>query len=320
MIRRGFDHLTDYMNLQWFYHISNWFLFIIVSEEKTKAFCNWLLFCLIPIECSYITGLTFHVSHYGAHSTDNFDDAKGVQLAILDAINSAPDNDVVFGSGTYNLSFTIQVAGATNLTMTGQGIDKIFLVGNSSSSIFSIESSQGLKITSLSNDFDPLPFTAAYANSVNNSYLDLKVEASHQTNVNQQVQAFLWYDSVALRLAVGPNAYEIYQTPSSSATTILVSPGILRIPLSFIPKFAVWDSIVVRYDFQSHVLGFVDVEDLTIQSIKICTFWCMRFLFCEQDVWISMITMFNHEMDAGWVPSLIVYMLLMVENIFQYIE
>jgi len=75
--------------------------------------------------------------------------------------------------------------------MTGQGIDKIFLVGNSSSSIFSIESSQGLKITSLSNDFDPLPLTAAYANSVNNSYLDLKVEASHQTNVNQQVQAFL---------------------------------------------------------------------------------------------------------------------------------
>jgi hypothetical protein len=59
------------------------------------------------------------------------------------------------------------------LTITGQAIDQTFLIGNSPSSIFLVEFSQDLIITSLSIDSDPLPFTAGYIIHVNETYLDL---------------------------------------------------------------------------------------------------------------------------------------------------
>jgi hypothetical protein len=242
-----------------------------------KVFCSWLLLCLISIQYSYTTGLTFHVSRYGAYPNDNLDDTKGIQLAINEAIRSGPSNDVVFGLGTYNLSFAISISYANNLTVTGQGIDKTFLIGNSPASIFALGFCQGLTITSLSIDFDPLPFTAGYVVSVNENYLDLQVTPPHQTNINQQIKGILRYDPVAMRPAFGPNTYEIYQKPSPNATTSLVSPGILRIPLSSPSKFVVGDPIVVRYGFQSHVIHSQDAQDLTVQSIKIYTSWCMGF-------------------------------------------
>ncbi len=42
-------------------------------------------------------------------------------------------------------------------------------------------------------------------------------------------------------------------------------------------SFVVGDSIVVRYNFQSHTLSSMDAQDLTIQSIKIYTSWAMGF-------------------------------------------
>jgi hypothetical protein len=66
-----------------------------------KVFCKWLLLCLISIQYSYITELTFYVSHYGAYPNDNLDDTKEIQLAINETIRSGPSDDVVFGLGTY---------------------------------------------------------------------------------------------------------------------------------------------------------------------------------------------------------------------------
>jgi hypothetical protein len=163
------------------------------------------------------------------------------------------------------------------LTITGQGIDKTLLIGNSPSSIFFVEFCQGLIITSLSIDYDPLPFTAGYVIHVNETYLDLEVKPPHQTNINQQVQAILRYDPISMRPAFGLNTYEIYQTPFPNATTSLISPGILRIPLNLPSKFIVGDPIVVRYAFQNHVIVEKDSQDLTIQSINIYTSWCMGF-------------------------------------------
>ncbi|CAF1463224.1 unnamed protein product [Rotaria sordida] len=187
----------------------------------------------------------------------------GIQLAVSEAIKSGLHNSVVFGFGTYNLSSEIIVSYANNLTVIGQGIDKTFLIGNSPSSIFSIKSCQGLIITSLSIDFDPLPFTA--------------VKPPHQTNINQQVEAILRYDPIAMRPAFDPNTYDMYQRPPPNTTTSLVSPGVLRIPLKKPAKFVVQDPIVVHYTFQKHVIASMDAQDLTIQSINIYTSWCMGF-------------------------------------------
>jgi hypothetical protein len=225
----------------------------------------------------YITGFIFDVSNYGAYPNDNLDDTNGIQLAINKAIHSGLNNNVVFGFGTYNLSSEITIFYANNLTITGQGIDKTLLIGNSPSSIFFVEFCQGLIITSLSIDYDPLPFTAGYVIHVNETYLDLEVKPPHQTNINQQVQAILRYDPISMRPAFGLNTYEIYQTPFPNATTSLISPGIVRIPLNLPSKFIVGDPIVVRYAFQNHVIVEKDSQDLTIQSINIYTSWCMGF-------------------------------------------
>ncbi|CAF3308616.1 unnamed protein product [Rotaria sp. Silwood2] len=226
--------------------------------------CDWLPLSLISIQYFYVTRLTFSVSKYGAYPNDNLDDTYGIQLAVSEAIKSGLHNSVVFGFGTYNLSSEIIISYANNLTVIGQGIDKTFLIGNSPSSIFSIKSCQGLIITSLSIDFDPLPFTAGYIVNVNENYLDLQVKPPHQTNINQQVEAILRYDPIAMRPAFDPNTYDMYQRPPPNTTTSLVSPGVLRIPLKEPAKFVVQDPIVVRYAFQKHVIASMDAQDLTI--------------------------------------------------------
>ncbi len=240
-------------------------------------FCQWLILSLTVTLCSYAAGSTVLVSNYGAYPDDDIDDTAGIQLAINAAISSSVKTTVVFGFGTYNLSSAIAIYLANNLTITGQGIDKTYLIGNAPSSIFTIQSCQGLTISSLSIDFDPLPFTAGYVIHVNETYLDLQVTPPHQTNINQQVGAILRYDPLAMRAAFGPNTYEIYQTPFPNATTTLISPGILRIPLTYSTKFLIGDAIVVRYTGQNHVISGEDAQDLTIDSLNIYTSWCMGF-------------------------------------------
>jgi hypothetical protein len=284
-----------------------------------KFICEYLLsLSLISIEYLSITGLTFDVSNYGSYPNDNLDDTNGIQLAINEAIHSGLNNNVVFGFGTYNLSYEITILNANNLTITGQGIDKTFLIGNSPSSIFLVELCKGLTITSLSIDYDPLPFTAGYVVNVNQTYLDLEVKSPHQTNINEQVQAILRYDPIAMRPAFGLNTYEIYQTPFPNSTTTLISPGILRIPLNLPSKFMVGDPIVVRYALQNHVIIEKDSEDLTIESINIYTSWCMGFgttrtkrlninnynVISRNDRWMSTIADCLHFMDTREYISL----------------
>jgi hypothetical protein len=242
-----------------------------------KLLCEYLSFTFLSILYSYATGSTISVSNYGAFPNDNLDDTNGIQSAINEAINSGLKTTIEFGFGIYNLSSAIAISSANNLTITGQGIDQTFLIGNVPTSIFTIQSCQGLTISSLSIDFDPLPFTAGYVLHVNETYLDLQVQPPHQTDLNRQVGAILRYDPMAMRPAFGPNTYEIYQTPSPNATTSLVSPGILRIPLTYPTKFLVGDPIVARYTGQNHVISGSDAQDLTVESINIYTSWCMAF-------------------------------------------
>ena len=279
-----------------------------------KFLYEWFfLFNLLSIQYfHHITGLTFSVSNYDGYPNDDLDDTKGIQLAIDDAISSGVKSSIVFGIGTYNISSEITIFNATNLTIIGQGMDQTFLIGNSPSSIFLVEFSQRLTITSLSIDYDPLPFTAGYVIHVNETYLDLQVIPPHQTNINQQVQAILRYDPMAMRPAFGPNTYEIYQTPFSNATTSLISPGILRIPLNSPSKFIVGDPIVVRYAFANHAISEKDSCDLTIDSIRIFTSWCMGFTTARtkrlhmqnfhvrprMDRWMSTIVDCIHLMDT----------------------
>ena len=217
------------------------------------------------------------VSNYGAYPDDKLDDTKEIQLAVNAGISLDGETTIVFGLGVYNLSAAIAINSAKNLTIIGQGIDQTFLIGNRPSSIFTIQSCQGLTIGFLSIDFDPLPFTAGYVIEVNKTFLDLQVQSPHQPDVNRQVGAILRYDPIEMRPAFGPNTYEIYQSPSANATTSLISPGILRIPLVYPTQFHIGDAIVARYSGQNHVISGSDVEDLTVDSLNIYTSWCMGF-------------------------------------------
>ncbi|CAF1144932.1 unnamed protein product [Rotaria sp. Silwood1] len=191
------------------------------------------------------------------------------------AIANGSNNIVVFQSGTYNFTSVISIECAVNLTIMGQGMQQTLLLGNSPSAMFKPFHCQGLTITSLAIDFDPLPFTAGYVVSANTSYLDVQVVPPHKADIGRQVHAILQYDPVEMRPAFSPNAYEIYQTPPSNANTSLVSPGILRIPLASPSIFVAGDPIVARYTFARHAIDAQDVTDFTVQSIIIYTAWCM---------------------------------------------
>ncbi len=170
-------------------------------------------FILIILSMNYssIEGRTFFVSDYGAYPDDNLDDTKEIQLAINEAIHSGSVSDIVFGYGIYAISSTIIILNATNLTIIGAGVDNTFLIGYNEVTIFSAQYCEGLKLTSFSIDYNPLPFTAGYIVDVNDKYLDLQVVSPHQTDINRQVQAILRYDPVQMRPAYGSNTYEIYQ-------------------------------------------------------------------------------------------------------------
>ncbi|CAF5081905.1 unnamed protein product [Rotaria sp. Silwood1] len=77
---------------------------------------------------------------FDAYPKDNIDDSNEIQLVIYEAIS-------------YGLNVTIAF---------GFGIDQTLLIGTSIMSIFYAQYFNGLKITSLSIDFDPLSFTTGY--------------------------------------------------------------------------------------------------------------------------------------------------------------
>jgi hypothetical protein len=202
---------------------------------------------------------TFFVSDYGAYPDDDLDDTNGIQLATNEAINYGLVSDIVFGYGIYTISSTILVLNATNLTITGQGIDQIFLIGYNQVSIIFAQFCQGLKLTSFSIDYNPLPFTAGYVVHVDDKYLDIQVIPPDQTNSDQQVEAILRYDPVRMKPSFGPDTYEIYQVPPPDVNTTVVSPGVLRLPLVQSTRFLKGDPVVARYAFSNETIYVEDV-------------------------------------------------------------
>ncbi len=239
----------------------------------------WFICIILWMQCLLIENKTFLVSNYGAYPNDGLDDTNAIQLAINEAIKDGSVSDVVFGYGTYDISSTITIVDANNLIVTGQGIDKTFIIGRDSVGIFVVLYGQGVKLTSFSIDFDPLPFTAGYVIDVNDKYLDVQVVPPHQADVGRQVFAILRYDPVQMRPAFGSNTYEIYQHPSPNDTnTTLVSPGVLRVPLVKPTQFQKGDPVVARYVATKNCLDAQFVTDITVESINIYTSWCMGFL------------------------------------------
>jgi hypothetical protein len=219
--------------------------------------------------------VSFSVSTYGGYPNDNIDDTTATQHAINAAISRGANNFVIFQSGTYDFTSTINIYRAASLTIIGQGMSQTLLLVHSPIALFQIVSSQQLTIALFAIDFNPLPFTAGYVVNVASSYLDVQVVSPHRADVGQQVGAILRYDSTLMRPAIGPRTYEIYQTPPSNAYTSLVSNGTLRIPLAYATSFAVGDAIVARYSFTNHAFSGQDVTDFTLQSITIYTAWYM---------------------------------------------
>ena len=243
-----------------------------------KLVYKWFVLIFLSLKYLSIEGKTFHVSDYGAYPNDNLDDTNGIQLAINAAIKYGLGTEIDFGQGIYTISTTITILNATDLTIKGQGIDQTFLIGQMQGSIFNVGFCQGLKLTSFSIDYDPLPFTAGYVVDINDKYLDIQVVPPHQTDVNRQVQAILRYDPIQMRPAFGPNTYEIYQQPPPDANTTIVSPGILRLPLSQPTQFGKGDPVVARYLMTQHAISAYNSIDLMIQSITVYASWSMGFV------------------------------------------
>ena len=233
---------------------------------------------IICMKCISVTGKTFYVSDFGAYPNDNIDDTKAIQLAVNAAINSGLKTTIAFGSGTYNLSTTITIINATDLKITGQGMGQTLLVGNSIMSIFFGEYCTRLTITSLSIDFDPLPFTGGYVVNVTDTYLDVEIQPPHRPDVNRKVQGLIRYDPTEMRPAFGSQTYNFYQVPPSNANTSLVSTNILRIPLQAPAKFIVGDAIVAVYYIFTHCIIVQDSTDLLVKSINVHSAWGMVIL------------------------------------------
>jgi hypothetical protein len=89
-----------------------------------------------------------------------------------------------------------------------------------------------------------------------------------------------------MRPAFGPNTYEIYQTPPTDANTTIVSPDVVRVPLSSSTSFRKGDPVVARYAFRGDALYAFgrdtiygqDLIDITVQSVMIYTSWFMGFV------------------------------------------
>ena len=242
-------------------------------------FFNYKLLFLITLNIYYlilpVRTKTFSVSDYGAYSNDNIDDSKAIQETMDAAINYGFTSTVSFGSGIYNLSSTIQIMNATNLTITGQGMDQTILIGNQPMILFSAGYCNGLIIRSLAIDFDPLPFTAGTIVNTNDSYIDIRVQPPHRTDVGRQVQNIFRFDPIAMRPAYGPNTFDMYQLPPTNVNTSIVVPGVLRIPMTYRTKLAVGDTIVLVFAPRLDTIVVHDSIDLTIQSVTLHTSWYM---------------------------------------------
>jgi hypothetical protein len=240
-----------------------------------KVIYQWLILMVLCTKCLSIEGATFLVSDYGAYPNDDIDDTTEIQAAVDAAIKYRLNSTISFGYGTYNLSGTIVITNATNLTITGQGMDQTLLLGNMPMSLFFAQYCNGLTIRSLSIDFDPLPFTAGYIVNVNDAYLDVQVQPPHRTDINRQVLGIHRFDQVEMRPAFGPNTYEIYQVPPTNASTTIVSPGVVRIPMSVKTKFGMEEAVVVIYGPRHDAIFAHDLTELNIQSIALYTSWYM---------------------------------------------
>ncbi|CAF0951387.1 unnamed protein product [Adineta ricciae] len=243
-----------------------------------KLVCGWLVVILLLMKQSSIEGKKIFVSKYGAHPNDDLDDTAAIQLTINEAIKRGYTSEIVFGFGIYAISSTIIIQNAINLTITGEGIDQTYLIAYNQVSIFFAENCQGLKFTSFSIDYNPLPFTAGYIANIGDTFLDVRVVSPHQTDVDRQAQAILRYDPDQKRPAFGQNTYEMYQTPPADRNTTIVEPGVLRVPLSARTEFRQGDPVVVRYAFRGHAIYGQDLTDISVQSIAIYTSWGMGFV------------------------------------------
>jgi hypothetical protein len=224
-----------------------------------------------------IQGEKIYVSNFGGHPNDNIDDTKAIQLAVNTAISYGLSSTIIFGYGTYNLSSTISISNATNLTIEGQGIDQTFLIGNSPITIFSIVFCNGLTISSLSIDFDPLPFTGGYIVNVTNTYIDVEIQPPHRADVGRQIKEIIRYDPVEMRPAYGPKTYAISQDAQFNVTTSLVSDNVLRLPLELPSQFAVGDAVAAHYIDGDNGIFAYGVTDFTVQSVTMYTSWAMGF-------------------------------------------
>ncbi|CAF2825152.1 unnamed protein product [Rotaria sp. Silwood2] len=154
-----------------------------------------------------------------------------------------------------------------------QGIDQKLLVGTSIICIFYAQYCNGLKINSLSIDFDPLPFTAGYIVNVTDNYLDVEIQPPHRTDINRQVQGLIRYDRKEMRPAFGSKTYHFYQVQPTNINTSLVSTSILRIPLTSRTELTIGDAIVTIYYIFIPSILVTDSTDLIIQSINIHSYW-----------------------------------------------
>jgi hypothetical protein len=118
------------------------------------------------------------------------------------------------------------------------------LIGSASITIFFDEYCQESTISSLSLDYDPLPFTTADVVNVNDIYLSAQVAPPHRTDIGQQMKAILRYDSIRMRSAFAPNAHETFQTTRIHANISLVSSGIINLLLRSCLRFVKEESIV----------------------------------------------------------------------------
>ena len=254
------------------------------------------------MKSSLIQGENFYVSTFDAYPNDNIDDAMGIQLTINAAISFGLNSTVIFGYGVYNLSSTIYINNATNLTITGQGMDQTVLVGTEPISIFLAQYCAGLNITSLSIDFDPLPFTGGYVVNVSDSYLDIRVQPPHRTDINRKVHSIFRFDPLQMRPAFGSNAYQIFQTPPHNANTSLVSTGVLRIPIQTRFHFLVGDPIVAIYYPADHTIVLKYISNLTIQSITLYASWFMG-LFTFRITRLNIINYHAEPRDGHWLST-----------------
>lgn len=228
---------------------------------------------IVCIQYSIVEGNVFPVADYGAYPNDNIEDSSGIQMAIDSAISYGFRSTINFGSGTYILSSTINITNASNLTITGQGTDRTFLIGIAPMTIFIAQFGDGLTIRSLSIDFNPLPFTGGYVINVTDTSIDLRIEPPHQVDVAYPVGSLLRYDSIEMRPAFGPNTYVYY--PSAPMNSSAISKDVVRITLTAPSQFKAGDAVLARYANRYRAIYASTITDLTIQSINIYASWFM---------------------------------------------